>query len=549
MRGSLAVSHEPRCAGFLIWVGPWEGARAECVYNAPRMAALSPPDLLLALRGARYGELQGFLDAVQARFERRGMGEDELRAAYAPFLRPDPALEKAFGGWRAAYPDSYPAYAAYATWLFGRAQALRGTLPVTQLSDLRWRGTLSCVQQLEGFAAHAVTLRAQAAGANPLSAWLLLGRARNLVGCTLSLEDLLQERYPEWFARPLAQNPASLELRQVMLDHLRPEWGGSDEQMFAFVRQQEAALGLGDAHRLWADYHARAAHHALHFLGDQVTGVERARLAAELYEPHAEILFVALTRAVGADAERQEALERFLSVAEHDPELRPSEPFFWALYNSDHFLAPLLGRVLPLLAGWAVAGQHAAAVALGRLSLLNRHWHLPDPAPLLRRAREEGSVEAAETLVALQEEGLGLRAAVTDNRFKRVDILQAAELGSAEMSWRVYRDFARYREQFGLSEADQLRSLLRSADAGHNEARYTLAQELRAGHLEVGEDGVLRSIDARPLQRSLDYARYLLERAATEEHAPSMRTLRLARDADWRSETARRRRPGAFWGA
>lgn len=315
------------------------------------MAALSSSDVLPALRGGHYSELQGALDLVQARFEARTLNEAELRAAYAPFALPDPALEAALKGWLVA-SGAYAAHVAHATWLLGRAQALRGTLPVTQLSDRRWRGTLSGVQALEGAARQALGLGA----GNPLSAWLLLGRARNLVGCTLSLEDVLGERYPDWFACPLARNPASLELRQVMLDHLRPEWGGSDEAMFAFVRQQERRMGLGDAHRLWADYHARAAQHALHFLGDHPAGAARARLAAELYEPHAETLFVALTRALDTDAERQAALERCLTVAEHDPEWRPGEGWFWALYNSDHFLAPLLGRVLPLLADWAAGG-------------------------------------------------------------------------------------------------------------------------------------------------------------------------------------------------
>ncbi|HCE65784.1 MAG TPA: hypothetical protein DER32_12375, partial [Deinococcus radiodurans] len=324
---------------------------------------------------------------------------------------------------------------------------------------------------------------------------MLVGQARNLAGGQLSLDDVRAGRFPDWYVQPLAHNPRSLALRQVMLGHLRPEWGGSDEQMFTFVRgqEQEERLGAGDRHRLWADYHAWAAHHTVHFAGDLVGGVERARLAADLYEPHSAGLFAALTRALAPDAERQRALERFLDVAELNPALRLPPLFGWALYNSDRFLEPLLPRVTELLRRWAIgsaaggAGDAEAAVVLGRLVILNRHWALPDPLPLLLRARDEGSREAAETIVQLQEEGLGLRAALRESSLKRIDVMHAAELGSPDMCWRIYQNFTPYREQFRLEGWQRERYLLRAADAGQNDARFELAQALRAGALDIGE--------------------------------------------------------------
>lgn len=502
-------------------------------------------DPLNDLKAGRYAELQQKYEALQAQFERNALSEDELHRAFGVFWRPDPALNEPLNQWVKVYPDSYEGYTALGNWLLSRAWAMRGDGPVSRVTDLGWRGTLHFLEQADTCARHAVGL-----SRNPLTAWLLVGRARNLAGCQLTLQDVQEQNYPDWFLRPLAKNPRSLELRQLMLDYLRPEWGGSDEHMFAFVRQQEAAgqLGAGDIHRLWADYHARVSYHALHFLNDLVGGVERAKLAAEMYEPHSEYLFVALTRAVAPDAERQAALERYLTAAEQNLDLRPQETFYWALYNSDRFLEPLLGRVSALLSRWASAGTWSAAVALGRLTLLNRQWHLPDPLPLLRRARDEGSREAAETIVHLQEEGLGLRAAISDNRLKRVDVLHAAELSSPEMCWRVYQNFNPYREQFSLDARQRYRYLLRAADTGHNDARYELAQELRAGNLEVGEDGVLRPVNTQPLQQSLDYARHLLERAAAEDHPEALQALRVAREPDWNASTARRLRPTTLAG-
>ncbi|MHA0034295.1 hypothetical protein ACXXDK_04895 [Deinococcus sp. PESE-38] len=252
---------------------------------------------------------------------------------------------------------SYAARTARAQWLLARAAALRGDQPASRLSDLDWRGTLQLLGEAEAVARQALRL-----SVNPLTAWLLVGQARNLAGGQLSLDDVRAGRFPDWYVQPLAHNPRSLALRQVMLGHLRPEWGGSDEQMFTFVRgqEQEERLGAGDRHRLWADYHAWAAHHTVHFAGDLVGGVERARLAADLYEPHSAGLFAALTRALAPDAERQRALERFLDVAELNPALRLPPLFGWALYNSDRFLEPLLPRVTELLRRWAIGSAAGA---------------------------------------------------------------------------------------------------------------------------------------------------------------------------------------------
>ena len=507
-----------------------------------------PPDPLSELKGGQFTELQRTFGTLQAEFERGHVAASEVHAAFAAFARPDPALGGPLSEWERRFPVSYAARTARAQWLLARAAALRGDQPASRLSDLDWRGTLQLLGEAEAVARLALRLTV-----NPLTAWLLVGRARNLAGGQLSLDDVRAGRFPDWYAQPLAQNPRSLALRQVMLGHLRPEWGGSDEQMFTFVRgqEQEERLGAGDRHRLWADYHAWAAHHTVHFAGDLVGGVERARLAADLYEPHSAGLFAALTRALAPDAERQRALERFLDVAELNPALRLPPLFGWALYNSDRFLEPLLPRVTELLRRWAIgsavggAGDAQAAVVLGRLVILNRHWELPDPLPLLLRARDEGSREAAETIVQLQEEGLGLRAALRESSLKRIDVMHAAELGSPDMCWRIYQNFTPYREQFRFEGWHRERYLLRAADAGQNDARFELAQALRAGALDIGEDGTPRPAGGQPRQQGLDYARHLLERAAAEDHPGALHALRAASAGDWDAATARRLRRGA----
>ncbi|MEF2279578.1 DUF4034 domain-containing protein [Deinococcus sp. YIM 134068] len=503
---------------------------------------LTPPDLLAHLRDARYTDLDPFLTGLQGRFERGEVSELELKRTFDAFQNPDPALGECFRGWMDTHPGSYAAHAALAGWLLGRAWAFRGETTANLVSDQGWRGLHHFLEQAEGCAREATTLTR-----NPLTAWLTVATVHNTRGCQMSLADVQAQQYPDWYTRPLEDNPHSLELRRVTLLHLRAEWGGSEEHMLTFVRQQQEAglLGQGDMQKLWAAFHSHVSHHALHFAGDSAAGVERARLAADLQESYADQLLVALTHADAPEAERRVALERFLAAAEGDPRVRASGNFPWALYQAKGWLEPLLPRVTALLTRWAGEGDHEAAVTLGRLHCFNRTWAIPDPTPLLMRARDEGDKAAAEMLVHLQEHGLGLKAALRDTPEKRDAVLKAADLGSDDMSWRVYRGFDAYRGQFELDDRAKYRYLLKAADAGNNDARFALAQQLRAGLVEVGDDGVLRPVDTRPLQDSLDYAKHLLERAAAEEHKGAQKALKKAKDGDWDAKTARRLRGGA----
>lgn len=283
-------------------------------------------------------------------------------------------------------------------------------------------------------------------------------------------------------------------------------------------------------------------HHARHFAQDTAKSVERARLAADLRELYAGSLFVALTDAEAPQPEREAALERLLRAAEAEPGYVLEGNVAWALYRNHAWLAPYLPRIGALLVREAQSGEPEAALTLGRLKLYVRKGRLPDPVPFLQAAREAGNREAAELLVYLRRRGSGTsrHGDAAPSALEREDVLRAADLGSEDMSWEIYADFEAYRSQFELNDRDRYRYLLRAADAGNNDARYVLAQRLRAGVAELGDDGVLRPVDTPPLQDSLDYAKHLLERAAAEDHAPARKALAAAGERDWQEKTARR---------
>lgn len=497
-----------------------------------------PPSLIAFLRAGRYPELQEVISSQQEAFEHGDGRASDLRRVFAQFDHPDPALGEYLSEWLEACAESYAAHTALANWLLSRAWALRGSSTMNLVSDQGRRGMHHYLEQAEACARHAVTLTA-----NPLHAWLVVASVHNTRGCKLVLAEVEAEQYPDWYTQPLGSNPANLDLRRVMLLHLRAEWGGSETHMLTFVRQQQEAalLSQADLQKLWAEFHAHVAHHAWLFLHDSEKTMERARLAADLDDKHTELLFGFLSAEKCSLTERRGAMERYLTFAEREVGQRPlGLSYAQAGWLRSPDLVPSVSeRLGRLLSAMADAGEPDAAWLLGALALEMSQLHWPNPLPPLLRARDEGNLACAELVVAVEKaRNPGQEGVIREH------ILKAAVLGSGEMNWRVYHWFPEFRAQFDLDERARYSYLLRAADAGDNDARFALAQQLRAGRVEVGEDGVLRPVNTAPIQASLEYAKHLLERAAAEGHQNAEKVLRKSKDTAWNFKTAKRIRVG-----
>ncbi|MFN4252636.1 hypothetical protein [Deinococcus sp.] len=507
---------------------------------------MNGPDLLNLLRSGDIDPLHAHLSDLQAQFEVGTLHERDLLRAFQPFQTSDLTLSDGFQKWTETHPGTYAPHVALAGWFLGRGWEARGGHTSNRVSDQGWRSLDHFLTQTDGCARHAATLTD-----NPLAAWNVIGLASNTRGCQLSLHDVQTQQYPDWFTRGVADNPGSFALRRVMLLHLRAEWGGSEEHMLTFVRQQQDAgqLGQTDMQRLWAEFHSHVAHHAQHFAQDHALAVERARIAAELHPLEAEQLLIALTGANASPSERLDALRRYLAAAQQENSV-PSGNFGWAVLKAEDWIKPELPRITALLARAAQDGDADSAVLLGHMQLLHPAWGTQSARAVLEIARDQGHTAAAETLAYLSEH----TSAPVEQR--REDILKAADLFSGEMSWHVYQQFPDFQRQFNLEPRQRFKYLHRAADGGENDARFELARQLRAGRVEVGEDGVLRPVDTAPIQGSLDYAKHLLERAASTDHKGAAKMLRGARDQDWQAATARRlkltgeqttKKSGGFW--
>ncbi|NTX99887.1 sel1 repeat family protein [Deinococcus sp. JMULE3] len=495
---------------------------------------MNGPTLLNLLRTGDIEPLHAHLTDLQAQYEAGQISEGDLLRAFTAFQTSDLTLGEGFQKWTEIYPSTYAPHVALAGWFLGRGWEARGQGTSNHVSDQGWRAMDHFLTQADGCSRHAATLTA-----NPLAAWNVTGLASNARGCQLCLNDVQTQQYPDWFTRAVQDNPGTLALRRVMLLHLRTEWGGSEEHMLTFVRQQQDAglLSQTDVQRLWAEFHSRVSHHALAFADEPSVAVERARIAAELHPLEAEQLFIALTRVRGSSEARLAALQRYLDAAlqEH---AKPGRMFGWALSQARDWIVPETSRLAELLTRAAQSGDIDSAIMLGEFQIQHPKWDLPDARPLLRQARDQGHTEAAELLVEFHESTF--REALKDTPQKREDILKAADLLSGDMSWRVYSDFDTYQTQFGLDARQQFRYLHRAADSGNNKARFELARQLRAGNVELGDDGVLRPVDTQPIQASLDYARYLLQRAALTDHAPSRKILEAMDEHQWQEGRAQR---------
>jgi Domain of unknown function (DUF4034) len=493
--------------------------------NLPSSAAPTTDMILTRLRASEFAQLDDHLGAQQAAFEAATLSEKDWQSAFSAFEAADPAIGEAIELWREAVPGSYPAHVALATWLLARAWAFRGRTTSNLISDRGRRGMEHFLEQAEGAARYATSL-----SANPLLAWLVVGRVHNTLGCDLKLADLEAGKCPDWYSQPLRGNPASLLLRQVMLQHLRTEWGGSEAHMLAFVRAQaEGGLSSSDQTRLWAQFHGSVAHHARFFGNDLLKSLENARMAADLHRRYVDLL-LQITLEVSRDqATRRAALDRWLETHEQFPEEPLDANTPGALIAGRALLPPLLPRLGRVLAARAADHDHEAVLSLTYLHLTQPSLALPDPLPFLERARDQGDVQAAELYARLLP--------APGERYRRA-VLRAAELGSSEMNWTVYSEFAVYQREFELEDRARYRFLLRAADTGENDARVALAELLRAGQAELGDDGVLRPVMEKPLQESLDYARHLLERAAAEEHPAAAKALKAAKASDWNASSA-----------
>lgn len=474
-----------------------------------------------------FDALDTALADVQRRFEQGELREETMLSAFKAFSLGGVSFETPLHTWREQHPNSYVAQVALATWLAARGYEERGSQTSDLISD---RGRRGMMHYLAG--AREVAEAATALTANPLAALMILGETQLAFGNPITSDDLAQGKLSDWYERGIELNPDSLALRLRVLSLLRTEWGGSDEMAMTYIRSQEPLLSNGGRSRLWARFHAQVAHYARFFERNAGRAAENAAMAAQLHP--AEVAESMIGFYVSRDHKASgEELSRVLDVYEANPDFALNSNASFALADtlsrlSIHETQFERGLGLLLARSRAEASDAAdCARAAGLLALKRGRFVAQQVAPVLEVLLEHGCREVALVLTDVYGDVL------KENQRARATCLRGAQLYDPECSWRVYRSFELYRPAFGLGERDNLQYLLQAADGGQNDARVELATALRAGQMELGDDNVLRPVNTQPLQASLDYAKWLLERAAHEDQPTAKRLLKSAKSADW----------------
>jgi hypothetical protein len=465
----------------------------------------TPTETIICLREDHFDTLDKSLNNIQRSYERGELSEQDLHLAFQAFTTGCWTLGEKIRGWIEAHPESYAAHQAHSQWLLGQARRVRGGTTSDLVSDRGSRGVQGFLQHTESAVRYASGITAR-----PLLSHLHLGNIQTIRGCNVTLQEVEQGQWPEWFRDGLALEPHSLLQRQTMLLTLRTEWGGSEAHMLAFLRGQEAELSSADRQKLWAQFNGQIAHHALHFARDTERALEYAGYAANLAPRyHYDLAYVELVR-----ENKEAARSAFMTALQSelgDPHARLGVKGFFVstdLYDDSGQEAQQILEVLR---------READGAALDAFQLVARHLRfnprLQDkrgPRAWLEQGLIEGDNEAGRPLVEF------VRDTTRDPVETMRAALFAADEGSPEAAALVWNRWRHYRRRFKLDDRAKYRYLLNAADGGDNFARVALARLLKSGRAELGSDGILRLVRARPTQDSREYAQHLRGRAKHE---------------------------------
>lgn len=470
---------------------------------------IRPTETIEKLRADAFEELDRYFSQVQHFYEQDQLSERDLDYAFAGFDSEFQTLGEKLGSW-INHSGSYAAHVALSRWFLGQAWLYRGGSTFNEVSDRGRRGMQYHLEQAEECARASLHLTQK-----PLLSFLVLAGVQHTHGNRLSLEDLQAGRYADWYLEGIRIAPASLKLRQRLLGTLRTEWGGSDQHMLTYIRSQEGAVSQADHQKLWAQFHEQMAHHAYFFQKKPQQALEFIEYAVQL-NPALQDQRAFYLYGLNRNSEATDILMQLLK--KHDGDVR----FFVAQSATASLLKELEGGhpdqeyVYRYLKIQAQDGDLEAVVQVGQLlENLSSLEGAESPAYWYEKALKEGKNRAGALLVFHV-----LRVGGTIEQMMQ-HVYQGAEARNAYCCGVLYENFPLYQKNFNLDERTKYKYLLRAADAGDNASRMELARLLKAGRVELGEDGVVRPIRGKPTADSLEYAEHLEGRALAEGYKTS----------------------------
>lgn len=188
----------------------------------PHSTAMS--DVAGLLRDRDFDALEAHFGSIEAKFEGGELSEFDLLDAYKPFYSRDDVYSSEMLAWTEAHPDSYAAHVARGTYYRKLGEFKRGTTFSAAVPESTAQAVVRALALAEGELTSALALSSRPHMA--VLGLLNIARYRN--------DEAAADHYLSEARRIL---PGNILARARYLDHLRPRWGGSYEQMSAFVQR------------------------------------------------------------------------------------------------------------------------------------------------------------------------------------------------------------------------------------------------------------------------------------------------------------------------
>ncbi|WP_027483120.1 DUF4034 domain-containing protein [Deinococcus pimensis] len=304
-------------------------------------------ELLERMRADGPDWTETYFQQVQRRYEDGSLPEKDYLHAYrlAGGYREDVA--PLVTAWVETHPRSAPARIFEAQHAFAHARWLRTQRLSKDVPPERRAPLAAALERAWTAGEAALDLTAM-----PLLAFVSMMGVRTFQG----------DRAWDLYEVGLERLPRSLRLRRAMLANLRAEWGGSLQDLRAFVeRPEHALLSLYEQAELRANMHVRVAHHLNDFQNDREGALREAEAAVRLVRDASTLAQLA---ALHDDEHGAALLDEAIRLAPDDDELRVQ---FGVRYLMDRPRAAQ--RALREAAAW---GQPAAHDVLHKPTLFYR---------------------------------------------------------------------------------------------------------------------------------------------------------------------------------
>jgi hypothetical protein len=196
----------------------------------------------------RYADLDQRMNAFQEAYRTGALDEFALLQEFTAFSIADPSMQGHFDAWVTAFPHSYAARLARGIYYFKSGIQTRGTRYAAHTTEQQMRGMKFYLDKAQPDLQASLALDAK-----PMVSYNYLIRIGMEIGQKESNRSLLDAA--------LKLDPVALLARRPYLKSLETRWGGSLDQMLAFMDEsRNAGLGNGqlavlqqliDAERQW----------------------------------------------------------------------------------------------------------------------------------------------------------------------------------------------------------------------------------------------------------------------------------------------------------